>query len=53
MNVHPEFTLHDLLRNSVERYPDKVAIVEGKNDYTYADLRIPATPCARRSWTKE
>jgi acyl-CoA ligase (AMP-forming) (exosortase A-associated) len=36
--MHPEFTLHDLLHNSVERYPDKVAIVEGNNEYTYEDL---------------
>ena len=35
---HPEFTLHDLLRNSVERDPDKVAIVDGNAEYTYADL---------------
>jgi acyl-CoA ligase (AMP-forming) (exosortase A-associated) len=34
----PEFTLHDLLRNSVERDPDKVAIVDGNADYTYGDL---------------
>src|SRR4051812_14531229 len=36
--MHPEFTLHDLLHNSVERYPDKVAIVDGNNEYTYEDL---------------
>jgi acyl-CoA ligase (AMP-forming) (exosortase A-associated) len=35
---HPEFTLHDLLRNSVERDPDKVAIVDGNAEYTYGDL---------------
>jgi acyl-CoA ligase (AMP-forming) (exosortase A-associated) len=35
---HPEFTLHDLLRNSVERDPDKVAIVDGNAEYTYRDL---------------
>ncbi len=35
---HPEFTLHDLLRNSVERYPHKVAIVDGSVEYTYEDL---------------
>jgi acyl-CoA ligase (AMP-forming) (exosortase A-associated) len=34
---HPEFTLHDLLRNSVERDPDKVAVVDG-DEYTYEDL---------------
>jgi acyl-CoA ligase (AMP-forming) (exosortase A-associated) len=36
--VHPEFTLHDLLRNSVERDPSKVAIVDGDAEYTYGDL---------------
>jgi acyl-CoA ligase (AMP-forming) (exosortase A-associated) len=36
--THPEFTLHDLLRNSVERDPGKVAIVDGGSDYTYEDL---------------
>lgn len=35
---HPEFTLHDLLRNSVERDADAVAIVDGKTEYSYADL---------------
>ncbi|HZC84018.1 MAG TPA: AMP-binding protein, partial [Rubrobacter sp.] len=36
--LHPEFTLHDLLRNSVERDPGKVAIVDGSAEYTYEDL---------------
>src|SRR5215210_1784185 len=35
---HPEFTLHDLLRNCVERDPGKVAIVDGATEYTYGDL---------------
>ena len=35
---HAEFTLHDLLRNSVERDPGKVAVVDGKAEYTYEDL---------------
>ncbi len=35
---HPEFTLHDLLLNVVERDPEKVAVVDGKAEYTYADL---------------
>ena len=35
---HPEFTLHDLLRNSVEHDPSKVAIVDGAAGYTYEDL---------------
>ena len=38
MSAFPEFTLHDLLRNSVERDPDKVAVVDGKTEYTYEDL---------------
>ena len=38
MSVHPEFTLHDLLRNSVERHPDKTAIIEGGTEYTYGEL---------------
>src|SRR5215204_7188019 len=37
---HPEFTLHDLLRNSVERDSDKVAIVDGSAEYTYGDLDL-------------
>jgi len=36
--VHPEFTLHDLLRNSVERNPQQTAVVDGKAEHTYADL---------------
>jgi acyl-CoA ligase (AMP-forming) (exosortase A-associated) len=35
---HPEFTLHDLLRNSVESDAEAVAIVDGKTEYSYADL---------------
>ncbi|MBD0355908.1 MAG: AMP-binding protein [Rubrobacter sp.] len=38
MSVRPEFTLHDLLDNSVERDPDGVAIVDGNIEYTYGDL---------------
>jgi hypothetical protein len=33
--AHPEFTLHDLLRNTVERDPGGVAIVDGNAEYTY------------------
>ncbi|MGI9049023.1 MAG: AMP-binding protein [Rubrobacteraceae bacterium] len=36
--MRPEFTLHDLLHNSVERDPGKVAVVDGKTEYTYEDL---------------
>jgi acyl-CoA ligase (AMP-forming) (exosortase A-associated) len=36
--THPEFTLHDLLRNRVERDPAAVAIVDGGAEYTYEDL---------------
>ena len=34
----PEFTLHDLLHNAVERDPHKVAVVDGNTEYTYEDL---------------
>ena len=40
MRPRPEFTLHDLLRNSVERDPEKVAIVDGSAEYTYGDLDL-------------
>ena len=47
MNVYPEFAFHDLLRNSVERYPEKVAIVEGRAEYTYEELdRKSSSLCA-------
>jgi acyl-CoA ligase (AMP-forming) (exosortase A-associated) len=36
--LRPEFTLHDLLHNSVERDPSAVALVDGKTEYTYEDL---------------
>ncbi len=36
--MRPEFTLHDLLYNSVERDPADVAIVDGSAEYTYEDL---------------
>lgn len=35
---HPEYTLHDLLRNSVARDPGKTAIVDGDAEYSYEDL---------------
>lgn len=38
MSTYPEFTLHDLLHNTVERYPDQVAIIDGNAEYTYEDL---------------
>jgi acyl-CoA ligase (AMP-forming) (exosortase A-associated) len=34
----PEFTLHDLLYNSVARDPQKAAVVDGVTKYTYEDL---------------
>src|SRR5215208_1688120 len=34
----PEFTLHDLLYNSVEHDPQKTAVVDGDAKYTYEDL---------------
>ncbi len=36
--MRPEFTFNDLLHNSVERDPGKVAIVDGKSEHTYEDL---------------
>ena len=36
--MRPEFTLHDLLYNSVERDPLKVAIVDGGSEHTYEDM---------------
>ena len=38
VETYPEFTLHDLLRNTVERDPDHPAVVDGDAEYTYADL---------------
>jgi acyl-CoA ligase (AMP-forming) (exosortase A-associated) len=34
----PEYTLHDLLHNSVARDPGKAAVVDGDARYTYEDL---------------
>src|SRR5215217_5575765 len=34
----PEFTLHDLLYNSVEHDPQKTAVADGDAKYTYEDL---------------
>jgi acyl-CoA ligase (AMP-forming) (exosortase A-associated) len=34
----PEFTLHDLLYNSVARDPQRTAVVDGDTKYTYEDL---------------
>ena len=34
----PEFTLHDLLHNSLERDPQKPAVVDGDAEYSYEDL---------------
>src|SRR5215208_769274 len=34
----PEFTLHDLLYNSVAHDPQKMAVVDGDAKYTYEDL---------------
>ena len=36
--MRPEFTLHDLLHNAVERDPGGVAVVDGSTKYTYEDL---------------
>ncbi|MDQ3428839.1 MAG: AMP-binding protein [Actinomycetota bacterium] len=34
----PEFTLHDLLHNALERDPQKPAVVDGDAEYSYGDL---------------
>src|ERR671919_884335 len=36
----PEFTLHDLLYNSVARDPQKAAVVDGDAEYTYEELEL-------------
>jgi acyl-CoA synthetase (AMP-forming)/AMP-acid ligase II len=47
VTMYPEFTVHRLLHNAVERDPDKVAIVEGDEEYTYEELaRSSAALCA-------
>ena len=38
MSARPEFTLHDLLYNSVARDPQKTAVVDGDAKYTYEEL---------------
>jgi acyl-CoA ligase (AMP-forming) (exosortase A-associated) len=38
VRFRPEFTLHDLLHNSVARDPEKAAVVDGDAQYTYQDL---------------
>ena len=38
MRPRPEFTLHDLLYNSVARDPQRTAVVDGDTKYTYEDL---------------
>ena len=38
MSLYPEFALHHLLYNSLQKDPGKVAVVEGKTEYTYEDL---------------
>src|SRR5215210_7839491 len=39
VSARPEFTLHDLLHNSVARDPGKTAVVDGDAQYTYEDLQ--------------
>ncbi len=36
--MYPEFTVHHLLHNAVERDPEKAAIIEGGTKYTYEEL---------------
>jgi acyl-CoA ligase (AMP-forming) (exosortase A-associated) len=42
----PEFTLHDLLYNSLERDPHKAAIVDGDAEYSYEDLERESSALA-------
>ncbi|MGH3146796.1 MAG: AMP-binding protein, partial [Rubrobacter sp.] len=42
----PEFTLHDLLYNSVERDPQKAAVVDGDAGYSYEDLERESSSLA-------
>jgi non-ribosomal peptide synthetase component E (peptide arylation enzyme) len=42
----PEFTLHDLLHNSVERDPQKAAVVDGDAEYSYEDLERESSALA-------
>ena len=45
--MHPEFALHHLLRNSAERDPEQVAIVEAHSEHTYEELeRLSDALCA-------
>ena len=38
--MHPEFAVHHLLRNSAERDPEQVAIIEGHSEHTYEELEL-------------
>ncbi len=38
MNARPEFTTHDLLANTVDRDPDRTAIIDRGTQYRYRDL---------------
>ena len=42
----PEFTLHDLLHNAVERDPHKAAVVDGDAEYSYEDLERESSSLA-------
>ncbi len=42
----PEFTLHDLLHNAVERDPQKAAVVDGDAEYSYEDLERESSALA-------
>lgn len=44
--MQPDFTLYHMLLNSVERNPDKTAIVDGARRYTYEDLWKQASSLA-------
>ncbi len=40
--MNPEFTLHHLLRNAIEREPRKIAIVDGRIEHSYLELATRA-----------
>lgn len=47
MSAHPEFALHHLLRNSLERDPGKTAIAGGGAEHSYEELaRSSSALCA-------
>ena len=44
---YPEFTLHHMLVNAVDRYPDKAVIVSEGQSHTYEQLHAQSSSLAR------